>query len=260
MRGNDDNAPGAVIVSPNCAIYPLSPRTVTKQRWSERTLGLCGLSRSRSIRRSPASYAASDNDSSCEFRSRNCKADSSSARSRSRWTCRRATSTPAKPVAFNSETIALGGQKSAKSRVSPPGNRRNTASRLTPADNIVEREPAAAPQHAKGLAQHARLVAEMVEGVLATDEVEAARGKWQRRAVAVHPGDIRHFAPRLAQLSSEPSSPTNWPFGVKPRLAICWLPVPHAMSSRVRAAVVTRRAKNVMSSGSTDFSRCGVLS
>jgi len=133
-QGNGRDAPGAVIVSPNCAIYPLSPRTVTKQRWSERTLGLCGLSRSRSIRRSPASYAASDNDSSCEFRSRNCKADSSSARSRSRWTCRRATSTPAKPVAFNSETIALGGQKSAKSRVSPPGNRRNTASRLTPAD------------------------------------------------------------------------------------------------------------------------------
>ena len=65
--------------------------------------------------------------------------------------------------------------------------------------HIVKREPAAAPQHAKGLGQHARLVAEMVEGVLATDEVEAARGEGQHRAVAVHPGDVRHFAPRLAQ-------------------------------------------------------------
>src|SRR5262252_3067456 len=53
--------------------------------------------------------------------------------------------------------------------------------------HIVEREPAAALQHAKGLAQHARLVVEMVEGVLTTDEVEAARGKWQRRAWRQHP-------------------------------------------------------------------------
>jgi hypothetical protein len=39
----------------------------------------------------------------------------------------------------------------------------------------------------------------MMEGILAADEVEAARGKWLRRAVAVHPSDVRHFAPRLAQ-------------------------------------------------------------
>src|SRR5215831_15266868 len=79
--------------------------------------------------------------------------------------------------------------------------------------HIVEREPAAAPQHAKRLAQHARLVAEMVEGVLATDEIEAARGKRQGRAVTVHPGDVRHFAPCLAQHSEravESDEPRVW--------------------------------------------------
>jgi hypothetical protein len=39
----------------------------------------------------------------------------------------------------------------------------------------------------------------MMEGVLAADKVEAARGKWQRCAVAIHPGDVRHFALRLGQ-------------------------------------------------------------
>src|SRR6516225_4064662 len=52
--------------------------------------------------------------------------------------------------------------------------------------HIVEREPAAAPQHAKGLAQHARLVAEMVEGVLTADVLRAflphARAKKLARA------------------------------------------------------------------------------
>jgi hypothetical protein len=61
-------------------------------------------------------------------------------------------------------------------------------------------------------------------------------------------------------IPSEPSRPTNLAFGVRPRLAICWLPVPHAMSSSVRVAVGPRLAKNAMSSGSADFSRCGVLS
>jgi hypothetical protein len=56
-----------VILSSNCAIYRLSPRTVTKHRCSARILGVCGSSRSRSMRRNPAAYAASDNDSSCEL-------------------------------------------------------------------------------------------------------------------------------------------------------------------------------------------------
>src|SRR5215831_3698911 len=40
-------------------------------------------------------------------------------------------------------------------------------------------------------------------------------------------------------IPSDPSRPTNLAFGVKPRLAICWLPVPHAMSSSVRLAART---------------------
>ena len=40
-------------------------------------------------------------------------------------------------------------------------------------------------------------------------------------------------------------------------MAICWLPVPHAMSSSVRLAAGPHPAKNAMSSGSADFSRCG---
>jgi hypothetical protein len=59
---------------------------------------------------------------------------------------------------------------------------------------------------------------------------------------------------------SEPSRPTDLAFGVRPRLAICWLPVPHAMSNSVIVAVGPRPAKNSMSSGSADFSRCDVLS
>jgi hypothetical protein len=53
----------------------------------------------------------------------------------------------------------------------------------------------------------------MVEGVLATDEIEAARGKRHGRAVTVHPGDVRHFAPRLAQHAEravEADEPRVW--------------------------------------------------
>jgi hypothetical protein len=53
----------------------------------------------------------------------------------------------------------------------------------------------------------------MMDGVLAADEVEAARGKWQRRAVTVHPGDVRHFALRLAQHAEravEADEPRAW--------------------------------------------------
>jgi hypothetical protein len=43
-------------------------------------------------------------------------------------------------------------------------------------------------------------------------------------------------------------------------LAICWLQVPHAMSSSVRLAVGPHPAKNAMSSGSADFAlRCAVV-
>jgi len=61
-------------------------------------------------------------------------------------------------------------------------------------------------------------------------------------------------------MPSEPSRPTNLAFGATFRLAICWLPVPHAMSSSVRLAVGPHPTKNAMSSESADFSRCGVLS
>jgi hypothetical protein len=61
-------------------------------------------------------------------------------------------------------------------------------------------------------------------------------------------------------IPSEPSRPTNWAFGAKPQLAICWLPVPQAMSSSVRLAAGAHPAKNAMISGSAVFSRCGVLS
>src|SRR5215472_14167746 len=126
------------------------------------------------MRRSPSAYAASDSDSSCEFLSRNRTADRSSARLRSPWTCRRCTSTGKTGCAhFRDDRVGrpeIGEITDLRLReigvVQPVVGLLGT--------HIVEREPAAAPQHAKGLAQHACLVAEMVEGVLATDEVEAA--------------------------------------------------------------------------------------
>jgi len=39
----------------------------------------------------------------------------------------------------------------------------------------------------------------MMERVLAADEIKTVRGKRQCRAVAVHPGNVWHFAQRLAQ-------------------------------------------------------------
>src|SRR4029077_14532311 len=67
--------------------------------------------------------------------------------------------------------------------------------------HVIQREPAALPQYAKRFAQHTYLVVEMVEGVLAADEVKAARCKRQRCAVAVYPGNLVHFAPCLVQHS-----------------------------------------------------------
>jgi hypothetical protein len=61
-------------------------------------------------------------------------------------------------------------------------------------------------------------------------------------------------------IPNEPSRPTKLASGVMPRLAICWLPVPQAMSSSVKLAVGPCPPKNAASSGSADFSRCGVLS
>jgi hypothetical protein len=61
-------------------------------------------------------------------------------------------------------------------------------------------------------------------------------------------------------IPSEPSRATSLASGARPRLAICWLPLPHAMSSSVRRALDPRAPKNAMSSGSADFMRCGVLS
>jgi hypothetical protein len=100
----------------------------------------------------------------------------------------------------------------------------------------------------------------MVEGVPTADEVEAALGKWQCRAVAVRPSDVRHFAPRLAQHAERAVEADEPRVRARPRFAICWLPVPHAMSSSVRFGAGAHSAKNSMSSGSADFSRCGVLS
>src|SRR5215470_11187784 len=73
--------------------------------------------------------------------------------------------------------------------------------------HVVEREPAAAPQHAKGLAQHARLVAEMVEGVLTTDEAEAARGKTATPHCRRAPRRCPAFCAAWRNIPSEPSRP-----------------------------------------------------